>query len=902
MTSPDTRLEHVLADLDAEGSLLEELVAPLDEEQWRTPTPAAGWDVATQVAHLAWTDEVAVAAATDKQAWDAYVMDAIGDPEGFVDAQALAGGRVAADRAARAVARPARRALQDALRAVPAGEKMPWFGPPMSPTSMATARFMETWAHSLDVADALGAVLVPTDRIRHVAHIGVRTRDFAFGAHGLPVPADEVRVELDAPSGETWTWGPEDAAAARHRLGVRLLPAGDPAPPPRRPRPARHRGRRRPVARPRPGLRRPSRSRSGAGRDGSRGPPVTARPGEPLRIGNCSGFYGDRLSAMRELLEGGSEGRGVDVVTGDYLAELTMLILGKDQLKDPSLGYARTFVTQVRDCLGLALEQGVRIVTNAGGLNPAGLAQALAEVAAEQGLTPRIAWVDGDDLAPRAAELGLDGALTANAYLGAFGIARALEAGADVVVTGRVTDASVVVGPAAWHHGWTPDDLDALAGAVVAGHVVECGTQATGGNFSGFLDLPRTGRPLGFPIAEVAADGSSVITKHDGTGGAVTVDTVTAQLMYEVQTQVYLGPDVTVDLTSIELAQVGPDRVQVSGVRGGAPPEQLKVCVNELGRLAQPAGVRADRPRPGGEGRLAAGPARPRPGPRRASPGRRVAGPSPTPTPRRARRCCCAARSRTRSAEVVGKPFTAPAVELALGSYPGFTLTGPPGPASPYGVYRPAYVARDVVTHTVHLPDGSTETIPDPVRTRSAEPSTSVEGPRRPGAVLGRAALVGRARRDHPHASRPPRHLRARPLRRQGRRRQRRSLGPRRRPSGRARSVAAGPPHRRARARAAAGDRAAGRGGLRPAQPARRERAGPRPARRRGGGLHPVRPPGQGRGRVVALASRRHPRGAAVSHDWTPEQRALQDTTAEFVRREVTPHLQEWEDAGEIPR
>ena len=210
MTSPDTRLEHVLADLDAEGSLLEELVAPLTEEQWRTPTPAAGWDVATQVAHLAWTDEVAVAAATDEQAWDAYVMDAIGDPEGFVDAQALAGGRVPPT-ALLERWRAGRRALQDALRAVPAGEKMPWFGPPMSPTSMATARFMETWAHSLDVADALGAVLAPTDRIRHVAHIGVRTRGFAFGAHGLPVPADEVRVELDAPSGATWTWGPEDA-------------------------------------------------------------------------------------------------------------------------------------------------------------------------------------------------------------------------------------------------------------------------------------------------------------------------------------------------------------------------------------------------------------------------------------------------------------------------------------------------------------------------------------------------------------------------------------------------------------------------------------------------------------------------------------------------------------------
>src|SRR5689334_13880786 len=251
---------------------------------------------------------------------------------------------------------------------------------------------------------------------------------------------------------------------------------------------------------------------------------------------------------MREMVEG-----GVDVVTGDYLAELTMLILGKDQLKDPSLGYARTFVAQVADSLGLALEKQVKIVANAGGLNPAGLAAKLEEVASGLGLSPRIAWVDGDNLAPRAAELGLGNALTANAYLGAFGIARALDAGADIVVTGRVTDASVVVGPAIAHHGWNRTSYDELAGAVVAGHVIECGTQATGGNFSGFLELARDATPLGFPLAEIAADGSFVVTKHAGTGGRVSLDTVTAQLLYEVQSTQYLGPDVTTDLTSIEL-------------------------------------------------------------------------------------------------------------------------------------------------------------------------------------------------------------------------------------------------------------------------------------------------------------------------------------------------------------
>ncbi len=266
-----------------------------------------------------------------------------------------------------------------------------------------------------------------------------------------------------------------------------------------------------------------------------------------MRVGNCSGFYGDRLSAMREMLEGGE----LDYLTGDYLAELTMLILGKDTMKDPSLGYARTFVRQLEDSLGLALERGVKIVSNAGGLNPAGLADRLREVASGLGLDARIAHVEGDDVRG----LGFEGALTANAYLGGFGIAAALAQGADVVVTGRVTDASLVVGPAVAHHGWTPTSYDELAGAVVAGHILECGPQACGGNFSGFRSLPHDGKPLGFPLAEIAADGSFVVTKHDDTGGAVTVDTVTAQLMYEIQSTTYLNPDVTTHLDSIRLSQ-----------------------------------------------------------------------------------------------------------------------------------------------------------------------------------------------------------------------------------------------------------------------------------------------------------------------------------------------------------
>ena len=209
-------LEQVLADLAAEGDQLEAAIAPLDESGWRTPVPAEGWDIATTVVHLAWTDECAVAAGTDKAAWDALVLEAIGNPQGFVDEQAFLGAKAPG---AQILARwqASRPALARMLRDFPEGQKLPWYGPPMSPTSMATARFMETWAHALDVYDAListGSLTrrpEPTDRIRHIAHLGVRTRDFAFGVHSMEPPSDPFRVELNAPSGEVWVWGPEDA-------------------------------------------------------------------------------------------------------------------------------------------------------------------------------------------------------------------------------------------------------------------------------------------------------------------------------------------------------------------------------------------------------------------------------------------------------------------------------------------------------------------------------------------------------------------------------------------------------------------------------------------------------------------------------------------------------------------
>ena len=421
-----------------------------------------------------------------------------------------------------------------------------------------------------------------------------------------------------------------------------------------------------------------------------------------LRIGNCSGFYGDRISAMREMLEGGE----LDVLTGDYLAELTMLILGRDKMKDADLGYAKTFVRQVEDCLGLALDKGVQIVANAGGLNPAGLATRLREIADKLGLDAKIAHVEGDDIAARAAELQLGTPLTANAYLGGWGIVECLNAGADVVVTGRVTDASVIVGPAAAHFGWGRTDYNQLAGAVVAGHVIECSTQATGGNYSFFTEIADLTRP-GFPIAEIRRDGSSVITKHENTGGAVTVDTVEAQLMYEIQTARYAGPDVTTRLDTITLSSDGKDRVLISGVVGEAPPPQLKVSLNSLGgfrnemefiltgldieakaELAQkqleswltvrPAEIdwtlaRLDRPDADTEEQASA-----------------------------LLRCVV----RDTDPNKVGRTFSSVAVELALASYPGCSFTSLPGNGSPYGIFTAGYVDADKVPHIAALPDG----------------------------------------------------------------------------------------------------------------------------------------------------------------------------------------------------
>jgi Acyclic terpene utilisation family protein AtuA len=447
-----------------------------------------------------------------------------------------------------------------------------------------------------------------------------------------------------------------------------------------------------------------------------------------LRIGNASGFYGDRFAAFREMLEGGE----LDVLTGDYLAELTMLILGRQRLQHPERGYAGTFLRQMEDSLGIALERGVTIVTNAGGLNPAGLAAALRDLASRLGLTIKVAHVEGDDLTARAGSLGLGTPLTANAYLGAWGIAECVRSGADVIVTGRVTDASLVVGPAAAHFGWQRDDWDALAGATVAGHILECGAQATGGNFSFFTE--HDVRHPGFPVAEIDADGSSVITKHTGTGGAVTTETVTAQLLYEIDGPRYLGPDVVARFDTIGLTADGEDRVRVTGVRGEPPPATLKVCCNTLSGyrndvvfvlcgpdIEAKAALVRDQMHDG----LAANP------PRQIRwTLARTDRPDAAVEEEASALLHCAVRDPDPA--VAGRAFSALAVEIGLSSYPGFHLTAPPRDASPVGIYTPGFIPAEAVDHVAVLHDGTRVPIaPAPTSPTDAAAEVPSEGPLR---------------------------------------------------------------------------------------------------------------------------------------------------------------------------
>ena len=465
---------------------------------------------------------------------------------------------------------------------------------------------------------------------------------------------------------------------------------------------------------------------------------MTSTPGRgsrPIRIGNCSGFYGDRASAMADMARAG----GIDVLTGDYLAEVTMLILGKARAKDTTKGYAATFLQHLDAALEHLVANRIKLVVNAGGLNPAGLADATRELIARRGYDLRVSHIGGDDVFGRLDALQQAGhsmphltsgeplsswphqPLTANAYLGGFGIARALANGADIVITGRVTDAALVVGAAAWWWSWTPNDYDALAGALAAGHVIECGPQATGGNFSGFRTIADLVQP-GFPIAEIAADGSSVITKNAGTGGAVTRDTVTAQLLYEIGEPAYLNPDVTTHLDTATLTDLGDDRVEIRGVRGSAPPATTKVAITGVGGwensvILALTGTDLDAKAALVERSVhryidavdGLDVAIDRIGRAQHDPDSQNAGTE----------LLRIAVQGTK--ETAGRAFSSRMVELALSSYPGMYSLGPPQPGSAFGVYWPALLDQALLEHTVHHHDGTTETITPGTRAAGGE-------------------------------------------------------------------------------------------------------------------------------------------------------------------------------------
>lgn len=446
-----------------------------------------------------------------------------------------------------------------------------------------------------------------------------------------------------------------------------------------------------------------------------------------LRIANCSGFYGDRLSAAREMVEGGP----IDVLTGDYLAELTMMILWKARQKDPSRGYAVTFLKQMEEVLGEAIGRGIKIVTNAGGLNPAALATQLRALCDRLGLRAKVLHIEGDDLLPQLESLQKAGhqlrhldtgqplselrhtPISANAYLGSWGIVEALNQGADVVVCPRVTDASLVVGPAAWHFGWRRNDWDNLAGGVVAGHVLECGAQCTGGNYAFFQEVPGLEHP-GFPIAELRQDGSCEITKHEGTGGLVSVGTVTAQLLYEIDQPAYINPDVVARFDTIQLVQTAPDRVRISGVRGEPAPATVKVCLNFLGGYRNEmtfvlTGLDIEAKAALVERTL-----------RHALDVNQFdvfhvdlarTDKSNAVTNHEAA-AFLKVTVKSQDARKVDRDFSSAVIEMALASYPGFFCTTPPADATPFGVYWPTLVPSDVPRHAVVLEDGTRIPVP----------------------------------------------------------------------------------------------------------------------------------------------------------------------------------------------
>ena len=450
---------------------------------------------------------------------------------------------------------------------------------------------------------------------------------------------------------------------------------------------------------------------------------------DKILIGNCSGFYGDRLSAAKDMVEGGP----IDVLTGDYLAELTMTILYNQRMqRGEDHGYVGTFLKQFKDVASACQERGIKIITNAGGLNPVSMASKVEEIVEELGLNLKVAYIDGDDLIPRLDELNKEGELlkniekdiplsgyekkpvTANAYFGAWGIKEALDKGADVVVCPRVTDAAVVIGPAAWKYNWSRDNYDALAGALAAGHIIECGAQATGGNYSFFQEVPSFSN-MGYPIAEIFEDGSFTITKHPGTGGLVSVGTVTAQLLYEIGSPAYMNPDVVSHFDTLKITQEAENRVHVSGCRGSSAPKTHKVCINLAGGFRNGTEILLTGLDIEEKAKLVTD-----------SIFENVGGKEQfdkvdvqlhrtdkeNPDSNEQAQASLRISVMSQNPDLVGRLFSAKIVELGLANLPGWTGRGGSVPSGHYIEYWPALVDSKFITEKVHFEGETVDVVP----------------------------------------------------------------------------------------------------------------------------------------------------------------------------------------------
>ena len=439
-----------------------------------------------------------------------------------------------------------------------------------------------------------------------------------------------------------------------------------------------------------------------------------------IKIANCSGFYGDRLSAAKEMVDGGP----IDVLTGDYLAELTMAILyGQKIQRGEKAGYVGTFLKQLKQIASSCSEKNIKVVSNAGGLNPKSMADEVKNILDSEGLNLKVAYIDGDDFMDKFDELKKNGeelknldtgaslfkqslpAVSANYYLGCWGIKKALDEGADIVICPRVTDAALVMGPAAWKFNWSRDDYDKLAGSLAAGHIIECGAQATGGNYSFFKEVPSF-QNVGFPIAEIEESGNFKIYKHKGTGGLVSTGTVTAQLLYEISSPKYLSPDVIAHFDSLKIEDLGDDKVFISNVKGSPPTNKHKACINLAGGyknsmelivtgldIEEKAKIFTDElfRSLGGKDEFDDVSIQ------------LIRTDKEEPLTNEEAMAILKIDVKSSSPEKVGRIFSAKVIELALANYPGWTAQSEIKQASPFISYWPALVDSKNVKEKLHF-------------------------------------------------------------------------------------------------------------------------------------------------------------------------------------------------------